>query len=92
LPIQAITWIFGPIAIVKPLGRQRLGLKNPRQGAPKAKPTACPKWAEPKRARLARQPSFARKINQGDFALAVCAEAKVLHESDSAKVEPGCET
>ena len=62
--------------------RQRLGLKSPGRGAPKAKPTACPKWAELNRARLTRQPSFAGKINKRDCALAVSVVAEVAREHD----------
>lgn len=58
--------------------RQRLGLKGPGRVAPKAKPTACPKWAELNGARLARQPSFAGKINKRDFALTASVGAEVL--------------
>jgi hypothetical protein len=68
--------------------RQRLGLKSPGRGAPKAKPTACPKWAELNSARLARQPSFAGKINKRDFDAAVSAGAKALLGHDSRNWKP----
>jgi hypothetical protein len=58
--------------------RQRLGLKSPGRGAPEAKPTACPKWAELNSAGLARQPSFTGKIDERDFALAVTVGAAAL--------------